>query len=59
MENKGSVEMEEWVKERIEENKELFTTEELVIIQENLELCKKLYIMAIVNLNDTYKKRIE
>ena len=36
MENKGSVEMEEWVKERIEENKELFTTEELVIIQENL-----------------------
>lgn len=47
--------MEEWVKERIEENKELFTRQEIELMKNNIELCKKIYIMAIINTKEAQK----
>lgn len=44
--------MEKFIKERIKENKELFSKEELKIIDNNVNVVKKIYILSIL---DTYK----
>lgn len=36
--------LQNFIKERIEENRKLFTTEELHLIKENYNLIKKIYI---------------
>ena len=41
--------LEELVKERIEENKKLFTEGELDILNNHEELTKKVYIIAIID----------
>lgn len=41
--------LEELVKERIEENKSLFTKGELDILNNHEELTKKVYIIAIID----------
>lgn len=44
--------MEKFIKERINENKELFNKEEYSILENNMNVIKKIYILAIL---DTYK----
>lgn len=44
--------MEKFIKERIEENKELFSKEEFKIIVNNINVTNKIYILATL---DTYK----
>lgn len=41
--------MEKWIEERIEENKELFTDEELKTIDNNFAVIKKIYILGMIN----------
>lgn len=43
--------MESFILERIEENKDLFTTKEFDTIQKNKEIVKKIYMLAIINFN--------
>ena len=38
-----------FIAERIKENKELFTNEELTIIKKNYILTKKLYMLGMIN----------
>ena len=42
--------MKEWIKERIEENKELFSIKELELINNNIDTMEKIYFLAIVNI---------
>lgn len=44
--------MEKFIKERIDENKGLFSKEEYRILENNMNVIKKIYILAIL---DTYK----
>lgn len=43
--------IEEFIQERIEENKELFTEEELKIVKENFVLIRKIYELGLMNGN--------
>lgn len=46
------MDIKEFVKERIEENKNLFAKEELEVIKENEELIKKIYLLAGMNVTN-------
>ena len=43
----------EFVYERMEENKELFTDKEWELIEENSELTKKIYMIGVMNKKST------
>lgn len=45
------------IKERIEENRKLFTTEELHLINENYNLIKKIYILAAKDSRETFENQ--
>lgn len=47
--------MEEWIEERIKENVELFSKEELKIVKSNFKLMKKVYLMGLINGREIYK----
>ncbi len=47
-------ELNNFIRERIEENKELFTSKELTKISNNFTLTKKIYLLAFSNCKDTY-----
>lgn len=38
-----------FLRERIKENKKLFTNEELTFINDNIDLIKKIYIIGLLN----------
>lgn len=46
------MEIKEFIKERVEENKHLFKREELETIKENEELVKKIYLLAGMNVTN-------
>lgn len=46
------MDIQEFVKERIEENNHLFAKEELELIKENEELIKKIYLLAGMNVTN-------
>ena len=46
----------EFIKERIEENKELFTKDEIQCIINNNECINKIYVLGFINSRDCYKK---
>lgn len=41
--------MNEFIKERIEENKNLFIKEELKIVEDSFTLMKKIYLLGFIN----------
>lgn len=50
---------EEIIKERIEENKELFSKEELCIIEKNDTIIKKIYLLGLINGRDVYGNNLQ
>ena len=49
--------LQNFIKERIEENRKLFTTEELHLINENYNLIKKIYILAAKDSKETFENQ--
>ena len=49
--------LQNFIKERIEENRKLFTTEELHLIKENYNLIKKIYILAAKDSRETFENQ--
>lgn len=49
------IDLENFIKERILENKELFTEEELTVINNNNIITKKIYLLGFKNSIDCYK----
>lgn len=49
--------LQNFIKERIEENRKLFTTEELHLINENYNLIKKIYILAAKDSRETFENQ--
>lgn len=47
--------VEEIVKERVKENEELFTMEELKFIKDNSKILKKVYLLGLVNGKNVYE----
>ena len=43
--------MEDILKERIEENKELFSKEELTLLNNNVNIIKKIYLLGAIDIN--------
>lgn len=50
--------VEEIVRERIRENKMLFNNEEHNILEENINLAKKMYILGFINAREIYKTNL-
>lgn len=50
-----SIMLEEFIKERIKENKELFSIEELQFIKKNRKCIDKIYLLGAINSRDCYK----
>ena len=46
--------MEELIKQRIEENEKLFNDRELKIINKNIILTKKIYLIGLINGREIY-----
>lgn len=46
--------MEKFINERITENKELFSKEELKILEHNFYLIKKIYMIGCINMQEIY-----
>lgn len=51
--------IERFLQERIEENKELFTKKEYSIMMSHMYLIKKIYILGINDGKATYKNKIK
>ena len=49
-------EINNFIKERIEENKSLFIEEEIQLLKNNQECMKKIYILGFINARNCYKK---
>ncbi len=49
--------LQNFIKERIKENRKLFTTEELHLINENYNLIKKIYILAAKDSRETFENQ--
>ncbi len=49
----------EIVKERIKENKELFDKKEYSMLEENINLAKKMYILGFINAKSIYGKNLQ
>ena len=47
--------LDEFIKERIKENKELFKKEELEYIENNKECINKIYLLGFLNARECYK----
>ena len=43
------MELEELVKERIKENEKLFNKEELILLNNNVSIIKKVYLLALLD----------
>lgn len=50
-----SITLEEFVRERIEENKELFTKEEMNWMKENKSCINKVYLLGVMNTKKCYE----
>ncbi len=48
-----------FIKERVEENKNLFVDREIEIIKNNNSLIRKLYLLGFVNSRECYKTKNE
>ena len=44
--------LKKFLQKRIQENKKLFTQEELELIEKNIKTIKKIYILGLKDLND-------
>ncbi len=53
-----SISLEDFIKERIQENKKLFTREEMEFMKNNKECLHKVYLLGAINGRDCYKKDI-
>lgn len=53
-----SIFLENFIEERIEENKNLFTKEEIEFMKNNKECLHKVYLLGAINSRDCYKKDI-
>lgn len=51
--------LKEIVRERIRENEELFDNEEYSILEENINLAKKMYILGFINARDIYGNNLQ
>ena len=51
--------VEEIVRERIRENKELFNKDEYNILEGNINLAKKMYILGFINARNTYGNNLQ
>ncbi len=51
--------VEEIVKDRIEENKGLFSKEEYNILEGNINLAKKMYILGFINAKSIYGNNLQ
>lgn len=51
--------VEEIVKERIKENKELFNKDEYNILEGNINLTKKMYILGFMNARSIYGNNLQ
>ena len=49
--------LQNFIKKRIEENKKLFTIEELHLINKNYNLIKKIYILAAKDSRETFENK--
>lgn len=47
--------LENFIKDRVRENKKMFSQKELTKIEENIILIKKIYILALINSKDINK----
>ncbi len=47
--------MEKFINERIKENKELFSKEEFEVIESNMNVIRKIYILSILDVYKTMK----
>lgn len=52
----GKMFLTDFIEERIEENRDLFTTEELLLIKENRKCINKVYLLGAINSKDCYNK---
>lgn len=50
-----SIRLRKFIEDRIEENRNLFTTEELEHIRNNKECFYKGYLLGVINCKDCYK----
>lgn len=46
----------DFIEERIKENRDLFTKEELMLINENRKCVNKVYLLGAINSKDCYDK---
>lgn len=53
------MELEEVLKERIFENEELFSKNELSIMNSNIKIMKKIYLLGLINGKQAYGKKIQ
>lgn len=51
--------LEEIVRERIRENKELFNKDEYNILEGNINLAKKMYILGFINARSIYGNNLQ
>ncbi len=51
-----SIFLENFIEERIEENKNLFTKEEIEFMKNNKECLHKVYLLGAINGRDCYKR---
>lgn len=49
--------MEKFIKERIKENEKLFSKEELLNIERNFKIYRKVYIIGCINMKEVYKTK--
>lgn len=47
------------IKERIKENINLFTNEELRLINKSMEIMKKMYLLGLINGKEIYGKKLQ
>ena len=57
--NYQRITLEEIVREKIKENEQLFSEEELNIINHNLKMTKKIYLLAIINGKQIYGNHLQ
>ena len=51
--------VEEIIRERIEENKNLFTEDEIKKINKEIKLIKKMYVLGFINARQIYGKYLQ
>lgn len=51
MKNENEKIIEKVLKERIEENKKLFSKEELILLNNNVNIVKKIYLLGTIDIN--------